>query len=118
MSEAAAAPPPRSNEAPPVKKDKKAAKEAKRERRAAAKVDATAQQAPSTAASKGASARPPASGPKVKDTAISTKAVTGSLDEDLSTVGVLGDASLFGNVTLPRNARVNSASWSLSLIHI
>lgn len=115
MSEAAAAPPPRSNEAPSVKKDKKAAKEAKRERRAAAKVDATAQQAPSTAASKGASARPPASGPKVKDTAISTKAVTGSLDEDLSTVGVLGDASLFGNVTLPRNARVNSASWSSAL---
>lgn len=97
----------------PVKKDKKAAKEAKRERRAAAKSDAPSQ-TPTAPNGKGG-LRPAASAPKIKDTAVSTKAVTGSLDEDLSTVGVLGDASLFGNVTLPRNARVNSASWSTAL---
>ncbi|WFD29046.1 hypothetical protein MSPP1_000050 [Malassezia sp. CBS 17886] len=37
-----------------------------------------------------------------------------SLDQDLSNVGVLGDASLFGNVTLPRSARLNASSWSVA----
>ncbi|CCU98611.1 unnamed protein product [Malassezia sympodialis ATCC 42132] len=109
---------PKPADAAPVKKDKKAAKEAKRERRAAAKVQqegqtqiqgqhssGPVQTGGATGAGKGRPEKPAMS--KIKDAA-----PTPSLDEDLSTVGVLGDASLFGNVTLPRNARMNAINWS------
>jgi hypothetical protein len=94
-------------EAPPKAppKDKKAAKEQKRERRAAAKADGGA--AP-TAPKKQPSA------PSKKEVQQTRAAQEKSLDEELSTVGVLGDASLFGNVALPRSARLNEASWSLA----
>lgn len=110
--------PPRPADAAPVKKDKKAAKEAKRERRAAAKVQQEGQPqnqgqsstgnlhaSGATGGGKGRPEKPAVS--KAKDAA-----PTPSLDDDLSTVGVLGDASLFGNVTLPRNARMNAMNWS------
>lgn len=108
MSEA----PSRPAEPQAPKKDKKAAKEAKRERRAAAKSDSQAQAQQSLSQKNG---QKQTSSSKAKDTVVPGKASANSLDEDLSTVGVLGDASLFGNVTLPRNARVNSASWSSAL---
>lgn len=118
--------PPKPAESAAPKKDKKAAKEAKRERRAAA-ATAKAESASASSSTPGggstpsshsgsSKARSSSSAPGGKKDAASGKQGTGSaassLDEDLSTVGVLGDASLFGNVALPRNIRLNTASWN------
>ncbi|WFD01648.1 hypothetical protein MOBT1_000324 [Malassezia obtusa] len=99
-------------------KDKKAAKELKRERRAAARAQQDTAGAPQAAAPKTGDARKnaPAKKPHTESTpakAAATPAAVpaSSLDEDLSNVGVLGDASLFGNVTLPRSAQQNASSW-------
>ena len=117
-------PPPRAEPKPdagPEKaqagKDKKAAKELKRERRAAARAQQDGDKPPAPGAPpKGAERK--AAPPKGKQGDAPAKAANApapaqaSLDEDLSNVGVLGDASLFGNVTLPRSARLNASSWS------
>ncbi|WFC99318.1 hypothetical protein MYAM1_002062 [Malassezia yamatoensis] len=101
-------------------KDKKAAKEQKRERRAAMRAQQDAAGATPSAATKSGDARnkhattkkPQGDHSSGKASAASTNGPASSLDEDLTNVGVLGDASLFGNVTLPRNARLNASSWS------
>lgn len=99
-------------------KDKKAAKELKRERRAAARAQQDAAAPPQTGAGKPAEARTKSQGKKsqgdapTKSSGAAAAGAAPSLDEDLSNVGVLGDASLFGNVTLPRSARLNASNWS------
>lgn len=108
------APPPKASDTAAPKKDKKAAKEAKRERRAAAKAEAGGGSAPPPSAGrpKGQAGSDKTPAPKSSSHATSSRPATASLDQDLSTGGVLGDASLFGNVAMPRNARLNSASWN------
>lgn len=109
-------------------KDKKAAKELKRERRAAAqrakaqdgggappKGDAAAAgRGKPGAPSGGGRGKGGAAGP-AGDGAAAPGAVRvgshASLDAELSNVGVLGDASLFGNVTQPRSAQQNARNW-------
>lgn len=94
--------------------DKKAAKEKKRERRAATRAQHEPSAAPNAPPAKNDARKTGASKPKTDATkaAPATPAVHRSLDEQLSNVGVLGDASLFGNVALARSARLNAAGWS------
>lgn len=133
MSEAA---PPKDGDAAlkSAGKDKKAAKEAKRERRAAAQLvkgqDGGAGAPPAKHETQSSRARPAQTNapsgrarrssnvPEAQGASgVSANAASASqrpLDEDLSNIGVLGEASLFGNVTLPRTAHANAKSWCSS----
>ncbi|PKI83897.1 hypothetical protein MVES1_002376 [Malassezia vespertilionis] len=101
---------------PQAVKDKKAAKELKRERRAAAK----AQQDGAAISHAKPEQKPKDAAPRAKNMSEAAPAKStaahlvpqASLDKDLSNVGVLGDASLFGNVVLPRSAQLNAFSWN------
>lgn len=103
-------------DAPPKDKaaarDKKAAKEAKRERRAAAAASRPRQETPAAAPAPQAAAPPTQPRRRPQD----SQPGAASLDDDLSNVGVLGDASLFGNVALPRQLHANTQAWC-SAVH-
>ena len=88
-------------------RDKKAAKEAKRERRAAATAARGArpeQPAPQQP-------QPQAPQKEASRRTRQQESAGAKLDDDLSNVGVLGDASLFGNVALPRELQSNASTW-------